>query len=73
MGKGENLGLNNSQGWDKEKTKGRIITKGGQKKKPRAAKGGKKRKPRLVIKSKGGNSNTSPNNHPGGCIQQVRV
>ena len=28
----ENLGLNNSQGWDEEKTKGRIITKGGQKK-----------------------------------------
>ena len=32
----ENLGLNNSQGVDEEKTKGRIITKGGQKKKPRA-------------------------------------
>ena len=27
MGKVENLGLNNSQGWEKEKTKGRIITK----------------------------------------------
>jgi len=36
MGKVENLGLNNSQGWDEEITKGRIITKGGQKKKPRA-------------------------------------
>ena len=36
MGKGENLGLNKSQGWEEEKTKGRIITKSGQKKKPRA-------------------------------------
>ena len=62
MGKGGNLGLNDSQGWEEEKTKGRII-----------AKGGKKRKPRAVIKAKGGKSNTSPNNHPGGCIRQVRV
>ena len=36
MGKVENLGLNNSQGWEEEKTKGRIITKGGKKRKPRA-------------------------------------
>jgi len=36
MGKVENLGLNNSQGWVKEKAKGRIITKGGKKRKPRA-------------------------------------
>ena len=35
MGKGENLGLNNSQRWEEEKTKGRIITKGGKKRKPR--------------------------------------
>ena len=28
--------VNNSQGWDEAKTKGSIITKGGQKKKPRA-------------------------------------
>ena len=62
MEKVENLGLNNSQGWKKEKSKGRII-----------AKGGKKRKPRAVIKAKGGKSNTSPNNHPGVYIRQVRV
>ena len=61
-GKRENLGLNSSQGWEEEKTQGWII-----------AKGGKKRKPRTVIKNKGGNSNTSPDNHPEGCIQQVRV
>ena len=54
--------MNSSQGWEEEKTQGWII-----------AKGGKKRKPRAVIKTKGGNSNNSPNNHPGGCIQQVRV
>ena len=35
--------------------------------------GGKKRKPGAVIKAKGGKSNISPNNHPGGCIRQVRV
>ena len=58
----ENQGLNSSQGWEEEKTKGWII-----------AKGGKKRKPRAVIKAKGGKSNTSLNNHPGGCIRQVRV
>ena len=63
MGKVENLGLNNSQGWEKEKTKGRIITKGGEKRKPRA----------YVVKNKGGNSVTSPNNHPGVCIRQLRV
>ena len=62
VGRRENQGLDNSQGWEEEKTKGWII-----------AKGGKKRKPRAVIKAKGGKSNTSPNNHPGGCIRQVRV
>ena len=62
MGKGENLGLKSSQGWEEEKTKGRITTKGG-----------KKRKPRAEFKNKGGNSITSPNNNPGGCIWQLRV
>ena len=33
MVKVENTGLNNSQGWEKERTKGRIITKGGKKEK----------------------------------------
>ena len=58
----ENQGLNSSQGWEEEKTKGRIIDKGG-----------KKRKPRAGYKNKGGSSNTSPNNNPGGCIRQARV
>jgi len=36
MEEGKNLGLNNSQMWVEEKTKGRIITKGEKKRKPRA-------------------------------------
>ena len=62
MGKVENLGLNNSQGWEieyqvkdnhqvweKEETQG------------------------LVKNNKGGNSIISPNKNPGVCIRQLRV
>ena len=48
MGRRENQGQDNNQGWEKEKASG-------------------------LVKNKGGNSITSPNNNPGVSIRQLRV
>ena len=58
----ENLRLNNSQGWEKEKKQGLDNNQGWEKEKTQG-----------LLKNKAGISIISPNKNPGVCIRQLRV